>query len=68
MWAGLRIADLTDPANPEEVAYFKPGDVCTGHVRYIPESGHIWAVCANSGFWVLELSPQVRKAVGLLQR
>ncbi|MEZ5744672.1 MAG: hypothetical protein R3D89_13360 [Sphingomonadaceae bacterium] len=65
MWAGLRIANLTDPANPTEIAYFKPGDACTGHVRYRPESGHIWLTCAASGFWVLELSPQVRKLAGL---
>lgn len=67
MWAGLRIADLTDPANPQEVAYFKPGDACTGHVRYRPDTGHIWLTCAGSGFWVLELSPAVRRAVGLPQ-
>lgn len=65
MWAGLRIADLTDPANPREVAYFKPGDACSGHVRYRPETGHIWLTCAASGLWILELSPQVRKAVGI---
>ncbi len=65
LWAGLRIADLSDPANPAEVAYFKPGDKCTGHVRYVRESGHIWLTCAASGFWVLELSPKVRAAVGI---
>jgi len=65
MWAGLRIADLTDPAGPREVAYFKPGDACTGHVRYRSETGHIWLTCAASGFWVLELAPVVRRAVGL---
>ncbi len=63
MWAGLRIADLRDPANPVEVAYFKPGDVCTGHVRQMPGSGHIWLVCMDSGFHVLELTPQVRRAI-----
>ncbi len=67
MWAGLRIADLRNPAKPKEVAYFKPGDVCTGHVRYVPETGHIWLTCAASGFWVLELSPKVRADVGLPQ-
>lgn len=65
MWAGLRIADLRDPANPTEIAYFKPGDVCTCHVRYVPDSGHIWLVCAKSGFWVLELSDALRRRVGL---
>jgi hypothetical protein len=65
MWAGLRIADLRNPAAPTEIAYFKPGDVCTGHVRYRRETGHIWLVCARSGFWVLELAPEIRAMGGL---
>lgn len=60
MWGGLRIADLRNPAAPKEVAYFKPGDVCTGHVRYLPKSGQVWVVCNASGFHVLELQPKVR--------
>lgn len=59
-WAGLRVADIRDPANPVELAYFKPGDACGGHVRYVAENGHIWMSCAKSGFYVLELSPDVR--------
>jgi hypothetical protein len=65
MWAGLRIVDLRDPAKPSEVAYFKPGDACTGHVRYLPKTGQIWLVCGASGFHVLALKPDVRKALGL---
>lgn len=65
MWAGLRIADLRDPAKPEEVAYFRPGDACTGHVRYRPESGQIWFTCAASGFYVIELQPELRARLGL---
>jgi hypothetical protein len=65
MWAGLRIADLRDPARPVEVAYFKPGDACTGHVRYLPDTGQIWFTCAASGFWVIELRPELRAALGL---
>jgi hypothetical protein len=63
MWAGLRIADLTNPAAPREVAYFKPGDVCTGHVRYLPRHGQIWLVCNASGFHVLELRPELRRVL-----
>ena len=63
MWAGLRIADLKDPRKPVEVAYFKPGDFCTGHVRYVPKTGQIWAVCGQSGFYVLELTPAARLAL-----
>ncbi len=65
MWAGLRIVDLRDVKNPVEVAYFKPGDACTGHVRYVEASGHIWLTCAGSGFHVLELKPEVRESLGL---
>lgn len=65
LWGGLRIIDLRDPANPVEVAYFKPGDACGGHVRYVPETGHIWMMCGQSGFYVLELKPQVRASLGL---
>ncbi|MDG2003680.1 MAG: hypothetical protein P8J20_10150 [Novosphingobium sp.] len=65
LWAGLRIADLRDPADPVELGYFKPGDACTGHVRYLRESGQIWLTCTASGFWVLQLSPELQAAVGL---
>lgn len=64
LWAGLRIVDIRKPANPQEVAYFKPGDGCGGHVRYIPETGDIWVACAASGFYVLQLQPQIRKRLG----
>ncbi len=65
LWAGLRIFDIRDPAKASEVAYFKPGDGCGGHVRYVPRTGQIWLACSASGLWVLELSPEVRAAVGL---
>jgi hypothetical protein len=63
MWAGLRIVDLANPAAPRELAYFKPGDVCTGHVRYLPRRGQIWLVCNASGFHVLELRRGLRRAL-----
>jgi hypothetical protein len=47
------------------VAYFKPGDACGGHVRYLPETGHIWLSCGQSGFYVLALEPELRAALGL---
>jgi hypothetical protein len=68
LWAGLRIVDLRKPAEPVEVAYFKPGDACGGHVRYLPKTGHIWLSCGQSGFYVLELDPKVRAAMGLARR
>ena len=65
LWAGLRIADLREPVKPVEVAYFKPGDTCGGHVRYLPKTGHIWLSCGQSGFYVLALEPGLRAALGL---
>ncbi|MCE7796492.1 hypothetical protein LWE61_07940 [Sphingobium sufflavum] len=65
LWAGLRIVDIRSPAKPQEVAYFKPGDGCGGHVRYLPKTGDIWLACQASGFYVLRLKPEVRAAVGL---
>jgi hypothetical protein len=68
MWAGLRIVDIRNPASPTEVAYFKPGDACSGHVRYLPETGHIWLSCGASGFYVLELKPDVRTKLGFRRK
>jgi hypothetical protein len=77
MWnSGLRIADLRDPLHPREAAYFNPGaystiaggtvlDQAWSHVRYLPASGQIWFTTLTGGFWVLELEPQVRAALGL---
>lgn len=64
-WAGLRIADLRSPRNPVEVAYFKPGDACMAHVQYLPKTGQIWIACGASGFYVLELKPELRASLGL---
>jgi hypothetical protein len=40
-------------------------DQAWAHVRYLPESGQIWLATQSGGFWVLELEPQVRAALGL---
>jgi len=79
MWnAGLRVFDIREPERPVEVAYFNPADVLAGpevaldqawgHVRWVPETGHIWFASALGGFWVLELEPQVRSHLGLDDR
>lgn len=60
MFAGLRIADLRNPAQPSEIAYFKPGDPCMSHVRYVRQTGHIWFACTASGLWVIQLAPSTR--------
>ena len=77
MWnAGLRIVDIRDPRNLKEVGYFNPGafltpsddvilDKAWGHIRYIERTGQIWFASQSGGFWVVELEPQVRAALGL---
>lgn len=65
MYAGLRIADLRNPADPREIAYFKPGDPCMSHVHFVKDSGQIWFACNASGFYVIALKPQLRKSLGL---
>jgi hypothetical protein len=40
-------------------------DQAWAHVRYVPETGHIWLTTRLGGFWVLELEPQVRDALDL---
>jgi hypothetical protein len=69
--AGLRIFDVRDPVHPREVAYFNPGrwgldlDQAWAHIRYRQDTGQIWLTTASGGFWVLELEPQLRAALGL---
>lgn len=43
-------------------------DQAWGHVRYRPDTGHIWLATRSGGFWVLELEPQVRAALGLPEK
>ena len=40
-------------------------DQTWAHIRYRPDTGHIWLSTGTGGFWVLELEPQVRAALGL---
>ena len=74
--AGLRVFDVRDPRHPSEVAYFNPGqfrvdggsptlDRARMHTFYDATTGHIWLLTESGGFWVLELEPQVRAALGL---
>ena len=76
MWnSGLRIFDVRDPARPVEVGYFNPADLdpgadvaldqAWGHVRYVPETGHIWFATESGGFWVVELEPKLRRHLEL---
>lgn len=35
------------------------------HVRYVTETGHIWFGCRDSGFYVIELKPDLRRSLRL---
>jgi hypothetical protein len=74
--AGLRLFDVHDPRAPVEIAYFNPGqftasdgspvlDGAAFHTHYDQVKGQIWLTTRVGGFWVLELEPQVRQALGL---
>ncbi|CAN5571580.1 hypothetical protein BH20ACT2_BH20ACT2_03480 [soil metagenome] len=43
-------------------------DQAWAHVRYVAETGHVWLATRSGGFWVLELEPQVRRALDLPER
>jgi len=62
MWAGLRIVDIRNPASPRRLPT-SSRDGCSGHVRYLLKPD-IWLSCGASGFYVLELKPEVRAALG----
>jgi hypothetical protein len=55
-----------DPA----LEFEDPGqlDQAWGHIRYVPSTGDLWLATRSGGFWVLELEPQVRAALGLPAR
>ena len=67
--SGLRVFDISDPANPHEVAYYNPPvgegasrtqDSSTTYVRYFPQSGRIWFGSRVNGLNVVELAPRLR--------
>jgi len=62
--AGFRFFDLRNPSKPAEVAYFNHGASQHTKPYIMPGTGQIW-VSDESGFWVLELEPHVRRQLGL---
>ncbi len=40
-------------------------DACMSHVRYAKDTGQIWFACVDSGFYVIELTAQLRASLGL---
>ncbi|MET0193384.1 MAG: hypothetical protein ABW200_08440 [Hyphomicrobiaceae bacterium] len=63
--AGLRIFDIRNPARAQEVAYFNHGPLVHGGVGYYDAARGLIYAAGSSGFWVLELEPQVRAKLGL---
>ncbi len=63
--AGLRIYDIRDPQKPTEVAYFNHGPLVHGEVGYYDAKRGLIYAGGESGFWVLQVEPQVRARLGL---
>jgi len=63
--AGLRIFDIRQPANPVEVAYFNHGPLVHGGVGYYDTARGLIYAAGSSGFWVLEVEPQVKARLRL---
>jgi hypothetical protein len=63
--AGLRIFDIRQPAFPREVAYFNHGPLVHAGVSHYDATRGLLYVPGGSGFWVLEIEPQVRRHLGL---
>jgi hypothetical protein len=63
--AGLRIYDIRQPLSPREVAYFNHGPLVHGGVGYYDAARRLIYAAGSSGFWVLQVEPQVKKQLGL---
>jgi hypothetical protein len=63
--SGLRVFDIRDPSSPREVAYFNKGALQHASATHYDHSrGLLYMPGANST-QVLELQPQIVKALGL---
>ncbi len=62
--AGLRIFDIRQPETPSGVAYFNLGSLAHAGVGYYDSQRGLICAAGNSGFWVLEIEPQVRTRLG----
>ena len=63
--AGLRIFDIRQPSALREVAYFNHGPLVHAGVSHYDTARGLLYVPGGSGFWVLEIEPQVRARLGL---
>jgi len=63
--AGLRIFDIRQPTKPSEVAYFNHGSLVHAGVGYYDAARGLIYAAGSSGFWVLQIEPQVRERLRL---
>lgn len=63
--AGLRIFDIQVPQAPREVAYFNHGPLVHAGISHYDAARKLLYVPGGSGFWVLEIEPQVISRLGL---
>lgn len=63
--AGLRVFDIRVPQTPREVAYFNHGPLVHQGISHYDAARKLLYVPGGSGFWVLEIEPQVRARLGL---
>jgi hypothetical protein len=63
--AGLRIFDIRQPSSAREVAYFNHGPLVHAGVSHYDAARRLLYVPGASGFWVLEIEPQVRARLEL---
>ena len=63
--AGLRIFDIRDPHDPQEVAYFNHGAPVHGVVGYYDAARKLVYFSDAGGFKVLKFEPQVSERLGL---
>ncbi|MEZ5743215.1 MAG: hypothetical protein R3D89_05655 [Sphingomonadaceae bacterium] len=63
--AGLRIFDIRKPEAPAEVAYFNHGPMVHGGIGHYDAARGLIYAAGGTGFWVLEVEPQVKARLGL---
>lgn len=55
-WNGLRIIDVSDPARPEEVAFYEPGGRYTRTMGVALSGNDAYLADGSDGLWVVDVS------------